>query len=82
MKLRSAAEVREAIERASRRVEWAALALSAAAEQLDQAGEDGAPVGSLPDLLRTESECGHVLAQRIAEVGAIVASERRVRDRL
>jgi hypothetical protein len=70
------------IERAEKRCDWAARALTAAAAELDQAGEEGVPVGSTADLARTEADCAKELARRIADVGALAGSDRRVRDGL
>lgn len=75
-------EMVETVARAARRCEWAALALSAAADELDQAGEEGVPTGSLPDLLRTEAACSSELARRTAQIRELAGSDRRVRDGL
>jgi hypothetical protein len=80
--MRSEVEVTAMIETAERRAEWAARALAAAAEELDQVAEQGVVVGSTAELARTESDCAKELARRIAQVGVLAGSDRRARDGL
>jgi hypothetical protein len=75
------------IDRAAKRTEWAARALDTAADELLAAGEDGVPVGSLAEVLRTEADCASVLVRRIAELRALagrrispVSTERLTRE--
>ncbi|HEY4897084.1 MAG TPA: hypothetical protein VII01_13440 [Solirubrobacteraceae bacterium] len=75
-------DVNAALDRAAKRCDWASRALKAAADELDQASEEGMPVGSTADLARTEAACARELARRIADVRALAGSDRRVRDGL
>jgi hypothetical protein len=76
------AETAAKLARAQRRCEWAALALAAAADELDLAGGQGVVIGSTPELLRTEAACADELTRRVGEVRALAADERRLSDHL
>ena len=72
----------EMIARAEKRVRWAALALEAAARELDQAGELGAVVMVLPAALGVEAERCRTIVVEIEQARMLAGSERRTRDRL
>jgi hypothetical protein len=63
----------ELIDRAGRRVEWSTHALAAAADDLLQAGEDGAIVNGTAEQLRAASAA-------VAELGAQIESDRKLSD--
>jgi hypothetical protein len=69
---------------AARRTEWAALALSAAADELVRAGEHGALVAQLPDHLQAEAGRlrGFLGTIEQARQQAAGSTPRRVRHQL
>ena len=67
---------------ATRRAEWSARALDAAAEELLAAGEEGALVNGTAEQVGAESKRVADLVRRIAADRELAGSGRRVRDGL
>ena len=67
---------------AAGRIEWAALALGAAARELEAAGEAGLIVDGTPERLRAEADRLGGLLPKLDAVRELAMSERRVRDAL
>jgi hypothetical protein len=77
-----AVDAREHIALAQRRVEWAAHALVAAANDLHEAGEAGAVTNGTAAELQAEAQRVAGLVRRIAGDRELAGNSRRARDSL
>jgi hypothetical protein len=71
-------DIEATIRRAQKRLDWSAIALTAAADELDQARALGALVDATP--VRADAESVAALVSQIAAARELAASPRRARD--